>query len=269
MKILRFKTFSSSDKGKDSHSGEKALASGIGSLGLLGSTKTGRLTGKVTRYHNTENKNVQNILEEGLKSKYSDDPNNLTNMALRDIDKKEKSGLVYTSKKRRDGLRVGTAREYHKSVVSGDLGKAIFGPDLDDYKNAKKNSTTLKLEFDYDDLKNKERIKNPELRGAKTWKEYQSVLKQKGRNIPDILAKEEFETLDKGTHIFRGDISPNHIVGGKGYKKRSMKQIGKYIKNNPGRFGKEAAKVGAGVGLGIYSGKKAYDVLKEKNSKTK
>ena len=269
MKILRFKTFSSTDKGKDSHSGEKALASGIGSMALLGTTKTGRLTGKVTRYHNTENKNVQSILEEGLKSKYSDDPNNLTNTVLSDVDKKKKSGLIYTSKRKLDGLNVGAAREYHKEVKSGNFWKAITGPDLDDYRKAKKNSTTLKLEFDYDDLKNKERIENPELREAKTWKEYQNIMRQKGRKISDFIAKEEFNSLGKGTHIFRGDISSNHVVGGKGYQKRSMKQIGKYIKNNPGRFGKEAAKVGAGVGLGVYSGKKAYDALKEKNSKTK
>lgn len=269
MKILRFKTFSSTDKNKDSYSGEKALASGIGSAALLGSTKTGRLTGKVTRYHNTENKNVQNILEEGLKSKYADDPNNLTNMALPDIDKKKKSGLVYTSKKKRDGLGVGVAREYHKKIKAGNIWKRISGAGLDDLEDAKKNSTTLKLEFDYDDLKNSERIENPELRGAKTWKEYQSKLKQKGRNVSDLVAKEEFKALNEGTHIFRGDIGSNHIVGGKGYKKRSMKQIGRYIKNNPGRFGKEAAKVVAGVGLGAYSGKKVYDSLKEKDSKTK
>ena len=267
MKILRFKTFSSADK--DSNSKEKALASGIGSAAILGTTKTGRLTGKVTRYHNTENKNVQNILEEGLKSKYSDDPNNLTNTVLSDVDKKKKSGLVYTSKKKREGLKVGTAREYYKEVKSGNFWKAITGPDLDDLRKAKKNSTTLKLEFDYDDLKNKKRIENPELRGAKTWKEYKSIMEQRGRKMPDYVAKGEFKSLGEGTHIFRGDIGSNHIVGGKGYQKRSMKQIGRYIKNNPGRFGKEAAKVGAGIGLGVYSGKKAYDLLKEKKSKTK
>lgn len=267
MKILRYKTFSSTNK--ESHSKEKALVSGIGSAALLGSTRTGRLTGKVTRYHNTENKNVSNILKEGLKSKYADDPNNLTNMALPNISKKEKSGLVYTSKTRLGGLSAGTAREYHKKVKSGNFWKAISGIDLKDLKDARKNSTTLKLEFDYDDLKNKERIKNPELRGAKNWKEYKNLLKQNGRNVSDIGARVEYKELNNSTHIFRGDIDSSHIVGGKGYKKRSLKQVGKYIKNNPGRFGKEAAKVGAGIGLGVYSGKKAYDLLKEKNSKMK
>lgn len=245
MKILRFKTFSSTDK--KSHSKEKVLASGISSMALLGSTKTGRLTGKVTRYHNTENKNVQNILEEGIKSEYSKDPNNLTNQCLSDVDPSKKEGLIYTSKSRK---------------LADEIGKNKRGG----------KSKTLKLEFDYDDIKSQKKIKNPELRGARDWKEYLKIRSKKHpefKDLPKSKIKKAFKALDEETHIFRGDIDPSHIVGGKGYKRRTLKQIRRYIKNNPGRFGKEAAKVVTGVGLGAYSGKKTYDLLKKKDSKTK
>ena len=247
MKILRFKTFSSTGN-KESHSKEKALVSGIGSVALLGSTKIGRLTGKVTRYHNTEEKNVKSILNEGIKSKYSKDPNNLTNQCLSDVDLSKKEGLIYTSKSRK---------------MADEIGKNRKGEG---------KSRTLKLEFDYDDIKSQKKIKNPELRGARDWKEYLKIRSKKHPEFKDLSKskiKKAFKALDEETHIFRGDIDPSHIVGGKGYKRRTLKQIGRYIKNNPGRFGKEAVKVGAGVGLGVYSGKKVYDLLKEKDSKTK
>lgn len=211
-------------------------------MALLGTTKTGRLTGKVTRYHNTEEKNVKSILNEGIKSKYSKDPSNLTNQCLSDVDSSKKEGLIYTSKSRK---------------LADEIGKTKRGG----------KSKTLKLEFDYDDIKSQKKIKNPELRGARDWKEYLEIRSRKHpefKTLPKSKIKKAFKTLDEETHIFRGDIDPSHIVGGKGYKRRTLKQISRYIKNNPGRFGKEAAKVGTGIGLGVYSGKKSYDLLKEK-----
>ena len=79
----------------------KSIKSGLlalGSIGLLSSIKPERLTGKVVRYHNTEAKNVDSIMKEGLKTKYSEDPDNLTNLALKSIDMDKKKGLIYTSK---------------------------------------------------------------------------------------------------------------------------------------------------------------------------
>lgn len=141
---------------------------------------------------------------------------------------------------------------------------AIFGPMPDDYINALKNNKTLKLEFDYDELKGSPRIENPELRGSKNWKEFNKKVPQ-----DPISAYTSYKTLGEGTHIFKGDIDPKHIVGGKGYKKRTLEQIKKYIKNNPKRFGKEAAKVGTGLIIGGYAVKKAIDSGKKKKKKQK
>lgn len=68
-----------------------------------------------------------------------------------------------------------------------------------------------------------------------------------------------FKFLDKDTHIFKGDITPDRIVGGKGYKRRGFGKIFKYIKNNPTRFGKEAGKVAIGAGLVGVGGKLLMD----------
>jgi hypothetical protein len=231
MIIKRLKYFSDKD------SKLKGGVAGIGSAAILSQVKPSHLTGKVVRYHNTEEKNVGNILEEGVKSKYSKDPKNLTNQRLTDINPKEKEGLVYTSKSKRMADRIG--------------------------KNRGSKNKTLKLEFDYDEIKSQEKIKNPELRGAKNWKEYLEIRSKKHpefKDLPKSKIKKAFKALDEETHIFKDDIDSSHIVGGKGYKRRTMKQVGKYIKNNPTRFGKEAAKIGVGASLGAYSIKK----LKEK-----
>ena len=234
MIIKRLKYFSDKD------SKLKGGVAGIGSVAVLSRVKPNHLTGKVVRYHNTEEKNVKNILEEGIKSKYSMDPGNLANQRLPDINPSEKEGLVYTSKSKRMADGVG--------------------------KNRTAKSKTLKLEFDYDELKNQEKIKNPELRGARNWKEYLEIRSKKHpefKDLPKSKIKKAFKALDEETHIFKGDIDSSHIVGGKGYKKRSLKQVGRYIKNNPGRFGKEAAKIGVGASLGAYS----LNKLKEKKDK--
>lgn len=240
-----------------------AIGSGLGSAAILGNTKPGRLTGKVVRYHNTEKKNVENILKEGLKSRYAEDPENLTNTVLPDIDMNEKRGKVYTSKSRLGAFETGLAREYEKRTKDQFLFKDPVG--FEDIINTKHNDKTLKLEFDYDELKGKKRIANPELRGAKTKEEFYEKLSKARPGVTKQEAYDLFKQLGEGTHVFEGDIDPKHIVGGEGYKRRTFKQIGKYIKNNPKRFGKEAAKVTAGVSLGALSIKKINDLRKDNN----
>ena len=246
----------------------KSGAAGITAGGILATTKTGRLTGKVVRYHNTENKNVQSILENGILSKHATDPDNITNKVLKHVPMKEREGLVYTAKKKSVADGVGLQRERIKSPMAG-----LFPPSPGDLKKWKDASKTLKLEFDYDQIKNLKKESNPELLGANSFKEFRKRFYETHPNIKksrlmDLDLLDSYKSLGKDTHVFRGDIKPENIVGGKGYKKRTAKQILKYIKNNPGRFGKEAAKVGVGAGLGSYAIKKAVE-LNRRRSKQK
>ena len=257
MAIYRIKRLFSK---KEEENAIKSGAAAVGAAGILATTKTGRLTGKVVRYHNTENKNVQGILENGILSKYATDPDNITNKVLKHVPMEEKEGLVYTAKKKSVADSVGLQRERLKSPWAG-----LFPPSPGDLKKWKDASKTLKLEFDYDQIKNLKKEPNPELLGANSFVEfkkrfYETHPKIEKSLLMDINLLNGYKSLGKDTHVFRGDIKPENIVGGKGYKKRTAKQTLKYIKNNPGRFGKEAAKVGVGVGLGSYAIKKAVEL---------
>ena len=272
--IIRRKLFSKkSDELEDKsllQGGASALL-GIGGAGVLSQTKTGRLTGKVTRYHNTKIENVNDILENGIKASKSTDPNNLTNRVLRDIDMNAKEGLVYTAKEKKTANGIGATRDWlERKSKNGGWG-LLFGPDEEFAKESKNptRSKTLKLEFDYDDIKGQERVANPELRGGKSLEEVNKIRASKGMRP---MTKEQFKALGEGTHIFKGDIDPSHIVGGKGYKKRGASKVLNYIKNNPGRFGKEALKVAGGVGLISGAGvlaKKSYENSKEAEKELK
>ena len=231
------------------------------------------MTGKVVRYHDAPIEVIDKIKEEGLKAKYAEDPNNITNAFLNDVPMDEKKDLVYTSKKKKTAFKVGSNR----ANIQGKFDDDPIGMFKEQLSGKSKHHKVLKLEFDYDDVKNNPRIKNPELRGAKNVKEFY----KKQKAIPNLLNvflpeeyddlniiqkgifKDQYKELGEGTHIFKGDVDPSHIVGGKGYKKRTLKQIAKYIKNNPKRFGKEAAKVASGVALLGYGAKKATDYYKK------
>lgn len=263
MIVLRNKLFSTKEerrkreeeKRKDRNA--KLVSGGaLGAGGLvLGGTQLNKLTGKEVRYHNTARENVDSILREGIKTKFAEDPENLTNRCLRDVPMDKKRGLIYVGKNKNVCKGVENGRRWH----TGRKGK------------------TLKLVFDYDkDIKNKKHIPNPELRGATSPAEFaENLLKTQGDNrrwadlnpIEKYQAKWGFETLgDKGTDIFDHDISPDHIVGGKGYKKRTLKDVVRYAKNNPKRFGKEAAKVAAGTAL-VAGG--AYGLYRHHKNKKK
>lgn len=279
--ILLRKMFASSNKekrfGKEEDKEkkidkDKALAiGGVGTGGfILSKTKPGRLTGKVVRWHDAPTEVIDKIKEEGLKAKYAEDPDNLTNKVLQDIPMEKKKGLVYTSKKKGSAFGVGSQRSLMKGEIDniGQLKELLF--------RRSKHHKPIKLEFDYDELKDSPRIENPELRGAKSVKEfYEARRKSMGADAVgfpgwddlDPVTKSKFKSvykqLGEDTHIFKGDVDPSHIVGGKGYKKRTMKQVVNYIKNNPKRFGKEAAKVATGAALLGYGTKKAVDYLKK------
>ena len=228
----------------------------VGGATILSTVKGNRLTGKVVRYHNTPIENVESIMENGIKASYANDPNSYTRTVVGPgiSDKTGLDNLVYTAKRKIDANNVGAARAYN----SGKLGKHPMFPGPEESKKVvkemlfPKHSKTLKIVLDYDkDVKGGKKIRNPEL-DAK-------------RLFP--MDPEAKRLLDEGTHIFDHDIDPSKIVGSKHFKKRTLKDVGRYIKNNPKRCGKEAAKVA--VGTAAIAGGTAYAYKKHKNSKKK
>jgi len=264
MIVLRQNMFSKKTKDKNNTIDNAVIGTGAAITGgSLASRKVrGRLTGKVVRYHNTEAENVKSILEEGLKASKANNPESYTRQVLTHI--KADPALdnkIYTAKKRSVANSVGAGKENLKGNPFGALRESIFP----------KKHKTLKLVFDYDkDIKGKPRIENPELLGAKNWKEYherrpKSLLEDVlGEDMSKYMSKDAYKALGEGTHVFDHDIDPSKIVGGKGYKRRSLKDVKRYIKNNPKRFAKGAAPVAVGAGV-IATGA----ALKHKHNKDK
>lgn len=270
MIILRNKLYSKGEN--DDIDGALATASGVGGIATLGTVKKNRLTGKVVRYHDAPTEVIDKIKEEGLKTKYADDPKNLTNQALKDIPKEDKTGKIYTAKSKKGAFSFGIRR----SQLRGEIPFNDVAALNELRKGKSPHHKVLKIELDYDeDIKGKKHIQNPELRGAKNAKEFYNK-KPKGLFEPkdwdglDPIQKAQQQALydslsEKNVHIFDHDIDPSKIVGGKGYKKRTLKQVMKYIKNNPKRFGKEAGKVALGASLLGYGAKKAVDSISNKD----
>lgn len=249
MIIINRKAFS--NKNNDKKDVGKVVSGVGGSIvgGAVLSSKTrNRLTGKIVRYHNTTKENKEKILKEGLKVEKANNPNSYTRRALPHLaDDPSLNNKIYTSKSKLGAADAGFTREMNNVNPAGAI-KELFG------KN------TLKIELDYDkDIKGSKRIENPELLGAKNWREYH---KRRPKGLIDeanpagsvIQSKTAYSSLGKGTHIFDRDIDSSKIVGGKGYKKRTIKDIKEYIKKNPKRFAKGAAPIVLGSSL-IVAGK--------------
>ena len=120
-----------------------AIGSGLIGANLI-KNSTDRLAGTVTRFHNTDKSNVASIMDKGILAKFADDPENLTNSVLRDVDPSKKTGLVYTSKTRSFANGVGAQRYKINHPFEAMAGIPIT-PD--------KTGKNIKLKFRYDDIK--------------------------------------------------------------------------------------------------------------------
>lgn len=235
-----------------------AVAGGGAAVGSMVSKD--KLTGTVTRYHNTSKGNVGSIMEKGILGKYASDPNNLTNLA----GVPQEDNLVYLHKNKKPLRTIGAQRSKLKGEINDDplsILKEYYHP---------KHNKTLKVVLDYDkDVKGKAKIANPELLGAKSKEEYIENFKKKhlfGFLVDDSQLSKNYNNL-KGSHIIKGNVDPSKIVGSKHFKKRTIKDVLRYAKNNKTRFGKEVAKGVAAAGLvsgGVALGLKGYKNRKNK-----
>ena len=231
---------------------------GLAGISLLGSVNKRKLTGLENFYHSTDSKNVGGIMKDGIKSEYSVDPNNITNVSLKDIPKEELSNKIYLAKKKHIADAVGEKRD--KLKLEGHSGK----------------SKTLGVNIPYEDYKKLKIVDNPELLGAKNEEEFvirrynkklskmspeerEKLTEKDKRNLIKLIKKQYKGLGPEGTIVVGEDISPKYIKGSEKYSKHDLKKTKDYIKNNPRRFGKEAAKIIGGtslIGTGVYLAKK-------------
>lgn len=264
----------------------KGAALGLGSYGLLLGGGYGiknnldKITGIETRFHNTPQNVANQVLDQGILSKYASDPNNLTNSVLTDKAKQGSKDLVYLAK--------------NKSLAD-DIGKSRFLKGIDSSQGK-----TLKIKIPYDEYLKLKKVANPELLGAKNSTEYferltndpsmieklrynfshlpmeerhkvEKFLKTgKFEDLPSDMRKaaksmfkSNYNDLGKGTDTIKDNISPKFIKGSQHFRKNmGRSNFLNYVKKHPGRFSKGIARLGLSAGaLGgaVYLGKKAYD----------
>ncbi len=269
---FRYKYFSKEEKEgpekekkKDEDLGDLAkFAAGTGLL--IGGSKIvkknkSKVTGLENFWHSADESTIDSIKENGLKTKYSEDPNNLANSLLgKNIDKSKLKGKVYLGRKKSVADEVGLSRDINHS--NG----------LINNKNYRGKSKTLKVNIPYEELKKMKEVDNPELRGARNAKEHakniwKNVLKntpeeakllkkavgRRGRNIyARVISESIYKDLSrKGTAVFENDIDSKYIKESKNYKKYGLDQFKDYVKKNPKRFAKGIGKSAVGLGLGI------------------
>ncbi len=255
--IIKRKNFSNTEDIKDDLKKKAHLAGAIASGatiykgGKLISNSINEITGLERTYHNTERKNIDNILKEGIKSKYAADPENLTNLTVDDVDMDKKKDLVYLAKKKADADGVGKARFVAGTSIETDpiTKRRRFKHSV---KDTGKN---LHVNIPYEDLKKMNLVENPELRGAKNKKEFRKIFKKikaeeiEREGISDKLINDHYKFLKDDTYTIKGDIDPKYIKESKKYNKYKLRDFGKYVKNNPKRFIKGVGKASLGGGL--------------------
>ena len=264
MIILRQKIYSDKKDKESSNNAKKKVIGGasIGTGIYIADKihKSGEISGRVHLYHGTSKEAKKKIQDEGLKSIHALDEFNITRISGIDPGNKP---VVYTAKKRTVALG-----HTIPHLINGD------------------GAGVVKMSIPYDEYKKMKRsYDNPEMAGAKTAKEYAEKIKRgetpnpndklvmkSGKNV-DKYAKRKWENLSGaegtgGTRIFEQDISTRRIKGSKNYNKNSIKEVLKYIKNNPKRFAKGAIKGVAAAGL-IVGGTKLLTSDKKKTRKGK
>lgn len=248
MKILR-KLYSSKNKERKIPTSLKFVGGiGVVPVGvelLKDSNKSGELSGRVKLYHGTNAKAKESILREGLKGKYALDPNNLTNTVIDNIGVKDGRKLVYTS-------RVKDPAEIMANINE---------------QKGRGKASIVEMSIPYDEYKKMKRIyDNPEFKGTTNYKDWLKKIKRD----PDPYLEAYYNNFSgakgtKGTRIFEQDIKTTRIKGSKDYVKNSAKEIYKYAKRNPKRFGKALGKASLGTGLIISGGLLAASDKLKKN----
>lgn len=223
-----------------------------GTYGVIGGTKLvdsarreGQLDGIVRRYHNTKAENVAGIKEHGIKASRALDQDAITRVT--GLSEDQMKGKTYMAKKRMGARSVGARRQQIQDMTN----PFILPNASQSLAKSFKHQKTLKVNIPLNEYRKLDFVDNPELRGAKSYRDAVKKSLTGTREIPadPLSAMSMYKTLGKETDTVAGDISSRFIKGGKGYQKQTLKGIGKHIKNNPKDFVKGLGKAGLGAGL--------------------
>lgn len=262
-----------------------ALSAGlIAGSGAVANKGVDRVTGLERMYHSTDKRNINSIKESGLQASRANSSPASVGAGIHTIPESE--GKVYVGRKKGAAKGVATMQEMQDSK---------FRPGMVNVRIPYEDLKTGKVKS----------VKNPELRGLENSKDFADYLILRSRNpgafaggnmtaeedakrVKDLLQKARdageldelnilekephmnarfsFGGLNKGTLTVDGDLPSQYIKGGKGNDTLyGMKDWGRYVKNNKGRFGAGLGITGLGLGgvgvggAGLYQGIKGSD----------
>lgn len=237
-----------------------ALVAGAGAGAIDASVS--RITGRETFYHGTNKANAAKILKDGIKRNVGggigdgildkvQSARNHTYVTPNPMQARmyaQQSEALEVFRKRHPKLSPQeVTKKFIRSIERSAAAKVNGGEVL------KLSLPTWKKEI------SSMRVPNPELYGAKNYKELLPKLQKmsnpiQAAQINNLTARVWWNTYN--TPTFKGDIGPQYIKGSKSYQKLTLKEMGQYIKARPGRFsaGVGYAAVGAAaLGYGAYS----------------
>lgn len=173
-----------------------------------------------------------------MKGKKALESSAITNQKINDVGKKFGKEMVYTGKKRAPAIDM---------MISHAM------------NSEKPSMVRMSIPYEeYKKMKSRRVYENPEFTIAHKSKTKEEFAERMKNNLFNPMSKRQANKYyDKfsgakgtsGTRIFEGDIESKYIKGGKGYKKNSLKEVGKYIKKNPKRFAKGLGKAALGTSL--------------------
>lgn len=245
---------------KDKQIGMSSI--GVGGLAIHKSRPL--ISGRTKLYHGTTKENVSKILKHGIHpSKIN--ANSITGILPDDI-KNASKDLAFTTKSKKQARFYGGQAEYIKKrnikIGQGHAGDMRFmvdriGIDMASH-NPFDNKGIVKASVPLWNKNIAHRVvKNPEARGS--FKEFSRA------RIADPISKVvEYNELANNTKAFKHGLPSRYIKGSKNYQKLGLKEIGKYIKTKPGRFGTGVTLGTAGVGAVGYG---LHKLLKKKSIK--
>lgn len=240
------------------------LAATIGGAAMVNKQfNNGNLTGREKVYHNTNKKNVDSIKANGLLASKALDSNNLTHSASGDfLSDEDMAGLTYVARKRTPAI----------GVMLASANRDAANPESKNYRNEFKAIADRKTLVADIPIWKMQTVANPELQGANNAKELEKILKNRwhqriDKNYGDslstrlvrkpgssvsakILKGSIYDQLGpKGTHVIKGDVSPEYIRGSEKYRKADIDEIKEYIQANPDKFKRGVLKAGVGSAI--------------------
>lgn len=273
MKVNEYKNeiYKDAKENQDNKDKAKAVAGGtlVAGAGAAGYNEYGKgeITGTRTGYHGTDRKNVAGIKEKGILPTKSAPGKSIT------------KDVLYGNKDFKAKIKDADSKSYvaRKKFISKGVQKSRYINKLTDDKKG----AIIKTKIPYSEYL-KRRRENPETRGFDSRKDYvDSMIKGEEAKLPkgETLSKANKAILkntfyynnivmDKGSDTLEGAIDSKYIVGGKGYKNRSLKNFKDHIKNNPKVFAKGVGKAGLIGAAGIGGAKMINDSMKKKQEKT-